>query len=144
MVILSKEKLNNLEKLLVKYPDIITNDEIKDSIAKTFTFKKPLTSIELYDKKIEKVIDFIGELEGFFFVDYVYFYPKPPEGIFLGLIFISRFKNLFDVAIYYANKHKGLLDKFADLSGILFGYPSKEVAKYCSKERLKKFNLLKY
>ena len=56
---------------------------------------------------------------------------------------INRFKNLFEVAINYANKHKGLLDKFADLSGILYGYSPKEVAEYCSKERLKKFNLIK-
>ena len=43
----------------------------------------------------------------------------------------------------YAKKHNGLLDEFADLSGILFGYSSKEVAKFCSEERLKKFNLIK-
>jgi len=40
-------------------------------------------------------------------------------------------------------EHPKLLDEFADLSGILIGYSSKEVAKYCSKERLKKFNLIK-
>ena len=43
----------------------------------------------------------------------------------------------------YAKKHDGLLDEFADLSGILFGYTSKNVAEYCSEERLKKYNLMK-
>lgn len=43
----------------------------------------------------------------------------------------------------YANKYNGLLDEFADLSGILFGYPSKEGADYCLKESLKKYKLIK-
>jgi len=73
-----------------------------------------------------------------------YFEPNSQEFAFSGLIFISRFKNLFDAAMNYANKHNGLLDEFADLSGILFGYSSKEVAEYCSEERLKKKKLLKY
>jgi hypothetical protein len=72
---------------------------------------------------------------------------KLAEGIlhlaFSGLIFISRFKNLFDAVMNYAKKHNGLLDEFADLSGILFGYTPVEVADYCSEERLKKFNLIK-
>ncbi len=44
----------------------------------------------------------------------------------------------------YAKKHNGLLDEFADLSGILFGYSSKEVAEYCLEERLKKKEIVKY
>ncbi len=49
----------------------------------------------------------------------------------------------FDVAMNYAKKHSGLLDEFADLSGILFGYSTKEVADYCLEERLKKYDLIK-
>ena len=67
------------------------------------------------------------ELEDFFFVGHTYFEPNSRDFGFSGLIFISRFKNLFDVAMKYANEHNGLLDEFADLSGILFGYSLKEV-----------------
>ena len=108
-----------------------------------FSFEKPLASIELYDKKTGKIVKFIKELEDFFFVGHVYFDPKSLKSTFSGLIFIFRFRNLFDVAMNYANNHNGLLDEFADLSGILFGYSSKEVAQYCSEERLEKFNLIK-
>ncbi len=62
---------------------------------------------------------------------------------FSGLVFVSRLKNVIDVALIYANNHLGLLDEFADLSGILCGYSSKKVAEYCSKNRLKKFNLIR-
>jgi len=58
-------------------------------------------------------------------------------------VFVSRFKDLLDVMVYYVNKHNGMLDAFADLSGILFGYSSEEVAQFCSQERLKKYNLIK-
>ena len=83
------------------------------------------------------------KMKDFFFVGHIYFEPDSQEFRFSGLVFLSRFKNLFEVAMKYANKHKGLLDEFADLAGILFGYSSKEVAKYCSKERLKNFKLIK-
>ena len=83
------------------------------------------------------------EMENFFFVGHVYFEPDSQEFGFSGLIIVSRFKNLFDVALNYANEHNGLLDEFADLSGILCGYSSQEVTEYCSEERLKKYNLLK-
>jgi hypothetical protein len=45
--------------------------------------------------------------------------------------------------VYHAKEHGGMLDGFADLSGILFGKPIKEVARYCSQESLKKFNFIK-
>ena len=48
---------------------------------------------------------------------------------------MSRFKNVLDVAISYTREHRGLLDEFADLAGILYGYPSEEVAQFCLKER---------
>ena len=143
MVFVSKEKVNRLEEVLANYPDILSEFEIKEQIIKAFKFEKPLTSIELEGEDKEKVAQLIEELENFFFTGHIYFEPDSQESAFSGLIFISRFKNLFDAAMNYAKKHNGLLDEFADLSGILFGYSSKEVAEYCSEERLKKHSLIK-
>lgn len=140
---ISEGRIRKLEKVLAYYPDILSEFEIKDQIIKAFKFEKPLTSIEVDSEDNEKVIQFMKEMEDFFFVGHIYFEPNSREFGFSGLIFISRFKNLFDVAMKYANEHNGLLDEFADLSGILFGSSSKEVAEYCSKDRLKKFNLIK-
>ncbi len=143
MVIINKEDVNRLEDVLTKYPDILSEFEIKEQIIKTFKFEKPLTSIELEGENKEKVAQLMKELENFFFTGKIYFEPDSQELTFSGLIFISRFKNLFDAAMKYAKKHNGLLDEFADLSGILFGYSVKEVAEYCSEERLRKYKLLK-
>ena len=143
MVFVSKEKVNRLEEVLANFPDILSEFEIKEQIIKAFKFEKPLTSIEFEGENKEKVAQLIEELENFFFTDHIYFEPDSQESVFSGLIFISRFKNLFDAAMNYAKKHNGLLDEFADLSGILFGYSPKEVADYCSEERLKKYNLMK-
>ena len=143
MVFVSKEKVNRLEEVLANFPDILSEFEIKEQIIKAFKFEKPLTSIELEGENKEKVAQLMEELENFFFTGHIYFEPDSQEFGFTGLILISRFKNLFDVAMNYANKHNGLLDEFADLSGFLFGYSSKEVAEYCSEERIKKKNLIK-
>ncbi len=142
MVIISEERIKKLENVLANYPDMLSEFGIKQQIIKAFKFEKPLTSIELYSEKNEKIAKFIEELEDYFYVGHVHFTESRDTEI-SGLIFISRFKNLFDVAINYANQHKCMLDEFADLSGILYGYSSKEVAEYCSKERLKRFNLIK-
>ncbi len=143
MFLVSEERIKKLEKILANYPDILSELRIKDQIIKAFKFEKPLTSIELYDKEPERIEKFLEDLEDFFFIGQVPFFAESQESTFSGLIFLSRFRNLFDVAMNYANKHNGLLDEFADLSGILYGYPSEEVARYCSEERLRKFNLLK-
>ena len=140
---INEERIKKLEKVLDNYPDILSEFEIKEQIIRTFKFEKPLTSIELEGENKEKVAQLIEELENFFFTGHIYFEPDSQESTFSGLIFISRFKNLFDAAMNYAKKHNGLLDEFADLSGILFGYSSKEVAEYCLEERLKKKELVK-
>ncbi len=143
MDFVSKEKVNRLEEVLANYPNILSEFEIKEQIIKAFKFEKPLTSIELEGENKEKVAQLMEELENFFFTGRIYFEPDSQESAFSGLLFISRFKNLFDAAMNYAKKHNGVLDEFADLSGILFGYSSKEVAEYCSEERLKKKFLIK-
>ncbi len=141
---ISEEGIKKLEKVLANYPNIFSEFGIKEQIFKLYKFEKFLVSIEIYDEHTRKIVKFIKDLNEFFFIGHIYFNPESQiESKFSGLIFISRFKNIFDVAMNYANTHKGLLDEFADLSGILFGYSPKEVANYCSGERLKKYNLMK-
>ncbi len=143
MVTISEERIKNLEKVIADYPDILSEFEIKDQILNAYKFQKPLTSIEVESENNEKVSQLMKELESFFFVGHSFFEPDSREFGFSGLIFVTRFKNVLNVALYYANKHNGLLDEFADLSGILCGISYEEVAKYCSKERLMKYNLIK-
>jgi len=143
MFIINKERIKRLERILANYSDILSEFGIKDQIIKAFSFEKPLTSIEVDGEDNDRVEKFMEDLEDFFFVGLTYFEPDSQEFGFSGLIFISRFRNLLDVVLNYANDHNGLLDKFADLSGIIFGYSSEEVVKYCSQERLEKFNLIK-
>lgn len=116
--------------------------EVKE-IMGAFKSKKPVTSIELYDIRAIMFEKFIEELKEFFFVGQVYFDPNSPRTKFSGDIFVSRSKDLLDVMAYHAKKHNGMSDGFADLSGVLFGKPIKEVAQYCSQEGLKKFNFIK-
>ena len=44
------------------YPEVL--------ILETFTFEKPLTSVEIDDLKPKRVLQFIEDLEKFFFVTY--------------------------------------------------------------------------
>jgi len=79
------------------------------------------------------------KLEKFFFVAHVHVERYHSEELFL----ISRFKNLVDVAETYAKDYNGFFDEYADISGLLFGYSSNEIAQYCLQERLQRFNLIK-
>lgn len=142
MILINEDRINKLKNILANYPKIISDEESGDLILKVFTFEKPLTSIEFYNKDFPEVMKFIAELEEFFFTGHIKF-PKLKDPEFSGLIFISRFRNLFNIAINYANEYNGMLDEFADLSGILYGYSPEEIAEYCKKDRLKKFNLIK-
>lgn len=143
MVIINDEDVKKLQEVLAKHPDLLSEFGIKEQIIKSFKFEKSLTSIEIESGNKEKVTQLVEELGEFFFVGKTYFESDSQDLGYSGLIFVSRFKNLFEVAMKYANKHNGLLDEFADLSGIIFGYSPKDVANYCSEERLKKFNLIK-
>ena len=79
------------------------------------------------------------KLEKFFFVAHVHVERHHSEELFL----ISRFKNLVDVAEAYAKDYNVFFDEYGDISGLLFGYSTSEIAEYCSQERLQKFNLIK-
>ena len=101
------------------------NPELKDQLIRPFRFEVPVALIELYDRKTDRRTKLIEDLEQFFFVGEVYFYPEPEERKLFGLILVSRFRNLLDVAMYYAKKYNGQFDRVPDLSRFLFGTPFK-------------------
>lgn len=140
----SKRNVNQLKEILAEYPDILNYKEKEVPeviIAKTFTFEKALTGIEIYSLDPERVLQFINDLNKFFYVGYAYAKLEHQETGFTGEVFISRFKNIFDVALDYAKRNNSLSDEIADLSGTLFGIPLKEVAQYCFDKKL--YNLVK-
>ena len=94
MDFVSEERIKKLEKILDNYPDILGEFGIKDQIIKAFKFEKPLTSIEVDSEDNKKVVQFMKEMENFFFVGHSYFEPDSREFGFSGLIFVSRFKNV--------------------------------------------------
>jgi len=94
----------------------------------TFTFGKPLTSVEVDDMKSKRALQFIEDLKEFFFVTYD-----------LNEIHISRFRTLCDVAIGKLGQEKEkfkLSDRNADLAGIFYGYSLGQIVQYCFKEGL--------
>lgn len=137
MILVSKEKVAKLEKALDNYLDILNKSEMREQITRAFNFEIPATIFKLYDKKIKRIASFIEVLERFFYAGCVYFDPRQSESTFSGLILVSRFRNLFDVAKFHAIKHNGKLDRFPDLAHILSGRPLEYIAKYCSPERIK-------
>jgi len=134
---ISEERVRSLENVLDNYLDVFKEPKLKDQIIKSFSFKIPVAYIKLYDRKTEQRTKLIEALEDFFFVGEVYFYSEPKESKLFGVILVSRFKDLLDVALYYAKKHNGQLDRFSDLSHVLSGKPLEDIAKYCSPERIK-------
>ena len=136
MVIIDTRQVKKLEDVIAKYSEIHNE---RESLIKTFRFEKPLASIELYHKDSQKVLEIMKELEEFFFVAYVHIERHHSE----ELLFMSRFRNLVDVAEIYAKDYNGFFDEYADISGLLFGYSTNKIAEYCSQERLQKFNLIK-
>jgi len=66
MIEISKEEVSKLKEILNRHSYIMTNFEgdSKD-ILNTFTFKKPLSSIEIQNTAPKKVLQFIRDLEIF-------------------------------------------------------------------------------
>lgn len=138
-ILLQKRKLG---KILVNYPDVIDKSKIRKQIIKSFNFKVPVAYIKLYDKKTKRRTKFIEELREFFFVSEAYFYLEPKESKLFGVILFSRFKDLLDVATYYAKRYNGQFDRFPDLSCVLFGTPFKKIEVSPSKKRIKELKTI--
>ena len=134
---ISEERVRRLENILDNDLGMLKEPKLKDQIVKPFRFEIPVTFIRLYDRKTEQRTKLIEGLEKFFFVGEVYFYSEPKETKLFGVIIVSRFRGLFDIAMYYARKYNGQFDRFSDLSHVLSGKPLEDIAKYCSPERIK-------
>ena len=143
-----EERLKQLKEVLEGYSELLTKEgEIKDQMINAFIFKKPLTSIELFNEDSKVVHKFMEELESFFLVAHALY----EDG--LGLeIFVSRNKDFLDTMKYHVSKNqkehggflsRGFLDEIADISGLLFGYSPQDVARHCLKELPKKYYLIK-
>lgn len=132
--------LPELKKVLDKYRTFFTElgYEFYDQIIDAYLLKKPLTGIEFYDEAVN-IYPFIISISEFFFVG-VYYGKKKN---YLAEVFVSRFKNVLDVALQYR-----LDGKIADLEGLLYGYSPKEIYDYCVREQLthliKRRGLLKF
>lgn len=125
---IDENKLKSLERIVEKYGDLFADVNAADDILNAYKLKKPLSSIEIYEKNKQQVSELTGELRKFFFAD-TYTDLWDNESSFSGLVFISRFSTLVKVAVHY----HGLTDSFADLAGILYGIPANEIADYCLK-----------
>jgi len=71
-----------------------------------------------------------------------YFYLEPKKSKLFGVILVSRFKDLLDIAMYYAKRYNGQFDKFPDLSYILFGTPFRKIAVRPSKKRIRELKTI--
>lgn len=127
---INTNKLQKLKEILDKYPSLlqitirqgrITN---RDLVIITYTADKPLSSIRIHDGN-EK--EFANDMREFFFV---YLDDN-------GKTYISRFKTLIEVVKHQdkVTEHSvpghtinALSDINADLSGIFYGFDSKNVA----------------
>lgn len=134
------ERLRSLENLLNSYPEVFKEPEMKGQIVRSFKFEINTALIKLYEKNTEKMTKLIEELEQFFFVGEMYFYPEPKKSRLFGAIIVSRFKDILNVAIYNAKKYKGQFEKVPDLSWILFGTPFKKISP--SQERIKELKTI--
>lgn len=136
------ERSRQLEAILDNYhPEIISGYWVVEEIIEAFTSKKPVTSIDLSTGVKTNVLKkFIKEITEFFSVGLV---PEPSELKFNGEVFVSHFKYSFAVMMDYARRYNGIREEFADLAGILVGYSPKEVAQYCSHDRMKDYRLVK-
>ena len=103
------ENISLLSDLLKKYENIFNEAGVSELVVEAYEFKKPLTEIEIFDEPYSKVLDLIRELEPFLFVDQVFLKKdgskggKEPKasGKYNGLVLVSRFRTLIDVALIY-------------------------------------------
>ncbi len=139
---ITNQSILELETFLNTHQHAFSDGGAQESVMKTFRREKPLSSIELHDAGPEFFTTLINELSKFFFVGH-YCKEKPDSSGLFDSIYLSRLKHVVDTAVDYAIKFKGNFDKYADIIGILFGYSTKEVAEYCSKERFDGLDLTK-
>lgn len=124
-LIVDEIRTKKLSEILNDYSETLNNSNLKtkDQIMDAFTFQTPATIFNLYDKETERIASLVEVLEEFFFAGRVSFDFKPHNSTFSGTILLTRFRNLFHVAIYYIIRNNGKVDTFPDLLRILTGKP---------------------
>ena len=88
-------------------------------------------------------MQFIRDLEDFFFVGYAYHRLEEQESGFTGEILVSRMEIVFEQTLDLAKKNYGLPDYLADYLGVVFVKPLAKVINYCLQDRMKHFKLIK-
>ncbi len=143
--LITEERVNQLKQTLKKYKNIVKGyseggdkeNPIYPShlILDTYTFEKPLTSIEECDLKNIDVLHFFQDMKNFFFVTYK---SSTSE------INVSRFRTLSKlplIGLEGSYTEIRFSEAFADFVGNSYGKTPKQLANYCLKEKL--YDLIK-
>ena len=138
---LDEKKIKELKVVLDNSSELFAEVGVGRLVMRAYKFQKPVTSFEIYNNNFERITQLIQNLEKFFFVKYM---PATKDS---GEIHISRFKFIFEEALKTLAKiseNESLAtDNYADLLGLYYGRDSYELAQYCSKKRMKTYNLIK-
>jgi hypothetical protein len=141
-VLIDEKKINQLKEIISKNIKIFEDGYTKRDVLEAFKFGKPATSIEFENGDLEKIQSLAQELEEFFFVSQARMPPNEEHGT-LDFIFISRIEYLVEILKYFAEKFEGNYEAFAGVAGLLLRYTPKEIAQYCSTERMKDLKIIK-
>jgi len=134
---INEERVRSLSAVLDASLDILKLPKLKDHIIGSFKFENKATLIELYIKEAERKRSFIQKLEKYFFVGEVSTSTKSNEPQPLGIIMVSRFKNLVGLGTQYAIKNEGSFGKEPILQSILFDSPCKRLIDHPSEVEIK-------
>lgn len=107
--------------------DVCAEVDADTLVRDAYTLAKPLSGLEIYGTPQQDVDEFVDVLDEFFHLSKTRY--DAPDGEFSGVLYISRFKTLPEVATEY-----NLSDTTnTDLAGVLFGYDLPDVATYASR-----------
>lgn len=135
-------KLPDLERDLYEYEKLFKSLDFKAVISDVYGAyigKKPVSSIDLSNVKLNDVVLFIDQMDAYFFVEVLNV--SESDEFFAGTIYISRFKNIVKIALksvesnYFEWKKEGDRE-LADLDGLLHGKTPEEIYDYCVEQGL--------
>ncbi len=139
IVSIDKEQIEELKSVLDKYRYIFEDGNTSKFVLDTFKFERMGTSIDFEQVKEEsmsKIYNLKKDLEEFFFVSL-------SRVDLMVSLFHSRFKNSNCAPVYFFEDLEGTFDEFADVMGSFVGYSPKEIAHFCSQERMQVYGLIK-
>jgi hypothetical protein len=142
--LINDSKIRRLNQILSKYKNIFKDGNTEREVLEAFKFEKPATSIEFRNGDSKKIQSLIDELEELFFVSHAYIPPDKERQTSQDVIFVSRIEYLDEILKYFTEKFEGNYDAFAGVAGLLLKYSPKEIAPYCTSERMKDLEIIKY